>query len=122
MINRNDIGNELARLRGGSQDLGNQIVGDVLAVISAQLAAGNDVALFGFGKFEIVKRKAREGRNPQTGEKIAIAASTTVRFQPQKALKDILNHRPRRLKFSVDPPIRMVGADRNSPTPQRKRA
>jgi DNA-binding protein HU-beta len=46
------------------------------------------VTLVGFGTFSKVRRKARKGRNPQTGEAIKIKASNTVRFKPGKALKD----------------------------------
>jgi DNA-binding protein HU-beta len=48
------------------------------------------MALAGFGSFAVAKRKARKGRNPQTGEVISIKASKTVRFKPAKALKDKL--------------------------------
>ncbi|MCK4388689.1 MAG: HU family DNA-binding protein [Desulfobacterales bacterium] len=48
------------------------------------------VTLVGFGTFSKVRRKARKGRNPQTGETIKIKASNTVRFKPGKALKDAL--------------------------------
>jgi DNA-binding protein HU-beta len=44
----------------------------------------------GFGTFKVRKRKARQGRNPQTGEAIKIKASKTVGFKPAKALKDKL--------------------------------
>jgi len=46
------------------------------------------LALAGFGSFVVTKRKARKGRNPQTGEEIKIKASKTVRFRPGKALKE----------------------------------
>jgi len=46
------------------------------------------VTLVGFGTFEKVKRKARKGRNPQTGETIKIKASTSVKFKPGKKLKE----------------------------------
>jgi DNA-binding protein HU-beta len=48
------------------------------------------VTLVGFGTFSKVRRKARKGRNPQTGETIKIKASSTVRFKPGKALKTAL--------------------------------
>jgi DNA-binding protein HU-beta len=48
------------------------------------------VTLVGFGTFSKSKRKARKGRNPQTGEPIKIKASTVVRFKAGKALKDSL--------------------------------
>ena len=46
------------------------------------------VTLVGFGTFSKARRKARKGRNPQTGATIKIKASNTVRFKPGKALKD----------------------------------
>jgi len=48
------------------------------------------LALSGFGSFVVSKRKAREGRNPQTGEKIKIKAGKVVRFRAGKALKESL--------------------------------
>ncbi len=48
------------------------------------------VTLVGFGTFSKVRRKARKGRNPQTGEIIKIKASNTVKFKPGKALKDVI--------------------------------
>jgi DNA-binding protein HU-beta len=48
------------------------------------------VTLVGFGTFQKVRRKARKGRNPQTGATIKIKASNTVRFKPGKALKDAI--------------------------------
>jgi DNA-binding protein HU-beta len=47
-----------------------------------------DVRLVGFGTFTVAKRKARQGYNPQTGEKIKIKASRTVKFRPGQAYKD----------------------------------
>ncbi|HHP7233956.1 MAG TPA: HU family DNA-binding protein [Desulfobacterales bacterium] len=46
------------------------------------------VTLVGFGTFQKVRRKARKGRNPQTGETIKIKATNTVKFKPGKKLKD----------------------------------
>jgi DNA-binding protein HU-beta len=48
------------------------------------------VTLVGFGTFSKVRRKARKGRNPQTGDAIKIKASNTVRFKPGKALKEAI--------------------------------
>ena len=48
------------------------------------------ITLVGFGTFEKVNRKARIGRNPQTGEEIKIEASTSVKFKPGKKLKDAI--------------------------------
>jgi nucleoid DNA-binding protein len=125
MINRTIIGKEVARRLEVTQGRGHQVVGIVLEEsISAALARGENVALKGFGTFALQHRAAREGRNPRTGEKIAVAASVGVTFRPSGALKAALNpDRPRRLKFSVNPPPqRMVGPDRGRAESQRKQA
>ncbi len=57
-------------------------------LIAAALMSGKKVQITGFGTFETRKRKAREGRNPQTGERIKIAASRFPAFHAGKALKD----------------------------------
>ncbi|MBO4836005.1 MAG: HU family DNA-binding protein, partial [Lachnospiraceae bacterium] len=49
------------------------------------------VQLVGFGTFELSKRAARKGRNPQTGEAMKIKASKTPKFKPGKAFKDAVN-------------------------------
>ena len=60
-------------------------------VVAEQLKAGDKVQLVGFGTFEVSERAAREGRNPQTGEAMKIAASKSPKFKAGKALKDALN-------------------------------
>jgi hypothetical protein len=59
--------------------------------VGESLAAGDKVQLVGFGTFETTKRAAREGRNPQTGKTVKIAASVAPKFKAGKALKDIVN-------------------------------
>ena len=55
------------------------------------LVAGDKVTLVGFGTFSTSERAARTGKNPQTGEKIDIAASTAPKFKPGNTLKALLN-------------------------------
>jgi len=62
-----------------------------LDTITATLKSGDEIRLLGFGTFTTAHRKAGEGRNPQTGKTIQIAASTQAKFRPGKALKDSLN-------------------------------
>ena len=57
-------------------------------VVSASLKAGDDVTLVGFGTFTTGDRAERQGRNPQTGAVITIAAKKVVKFKPGKALKE----------------------------------
>ena len=62
-------------------------------VVAEGLKKGEKVQLVGFGTFEVSERAAREGRNPQTGATMAIAASKTPKFKAGKALKDSLNYK-----------------------------
>ncbi|MBO6148991.1 MAG: HU family DNA-binding protein [Lachnospiraceae bacterium] len=59
--------------------------------VSEALKNGGKVQLVGFGTFEVSKRAAREGRNPQTKEPMSIPASKAPKFKPGKALKDMVN-------------------------------
>jgi len=68
-----------------------EIINKTLGTIQEALSNGNKVNITGFGAFEAVERKAREGRNPRTGAVVDIPASTTVKFRVGKKLKDALN-------------------------------
>ena len=62
-------------------------------VITNALVEGDKVQLVGFGSFEVRKRAARKGRNPQTKEEIKIPASKAPVFKAGKALKDLVNNK-----------------------------
>lgn len=63
----------------------------VVEGIQTNVVEGNSVILLGFGTFEQRSRAARQGRNPQTGQAIQIAASNSPAFKPAKAFKDSVN-------------------------------
>ncbi len=67
------------------------VVGTIFEEISAALARGDRVELRGFGAFSTKARDPRTGRNPRTGEAIAIPASRAPGFKAGKALKDAVN-------------------------------
>ncbi len=60
-------------------------------VVTKALKKGDKVTLVGFGTYEVRKRAARTGKNPQTGETIKIAAAKIPAFKPGKGLKDAVN-------------------------------
>ena len=60
-------------------------------VVAEELKKGEKIQLVGFGTFEVSERAAREGRNPQTGETMTIAACKAPKFKAGKALKDAIN-------------------------------
>ena len=81
--------------KAGKNTLTESTVSDVITttadVIKKTVAKGDKIQIAGFGSFEAVKRSAREGRNPITGETIKIAAKKVAKFKPAKAFKESLN-------------------------------
>jgi DNA-binding protein HU-beta len=63
-------------------------VNSLIKIISGTLKSQGRLALAGFGTFMVAQRKAREGRNPQTGSPIKIPATKVVKFKPGKQLKE----------------------------------
>lgn len=83
---------ELAAAIAEKADLTKDKAAEVLNVITDQIAQalgkGDSVTLIGFGTFEVRKRAERQGKNPQTGKAITIAAAKVPAFKPGKGLKD----------------------------------
>jgi DNA-binding protein HU-beta len=90
-MTKNELADEVAQQTGLSSGQARQAVEAAIEVVSSQLAKGAEVSLAGFGKFSVSRRAAREGRNPATGETIAIAASNSAKFSAASALKKRLN-------------------------------
>lgn len=63
----------------------------IIENIQTGLTEERNIPLVGFGTFTVVKRKARNGRNPQTGKTIKIPASTVPKFRPGKNLREAVN-------------------------------
>jgi DNA-binding protein HU-beta len=66
------------------------VLNSALDAIKKSVKKGEDVTLIGFGTFTKTKRKARSGRNPQTGKEIKIPAMTVPKFRPGREFKDAL--------------------------------
>ena len=86
-MNKADLINEVAKVVSTKKEA-QAAVDCVMDSIAKTLKKGNPVTLVGFGTFKVVKRKARKGRNPQTGAEIKISASKAPKFVAGKALKD----------------------------------
>ncbi len=86
-MNKKDLVNEVAEVLQTKKEA-EAAVECVLASITKAMKEGDTVSLVGFGTFKVSERKAREGRNPQTGEKIKIKAKKVPKFVPGKALKE----------------------------------
>jgi len=90
-MNQSELVEKVAQATELNTRLAGQAVKAVVAAILDSLAAGEAVLVSGLGTFNVAARPARDGRNPQSGETIKIAASKAVRFHAGKAVKDVLN-------------------------------
>ena len=90
-MNKNDLVASVADDSGLSKVDAAKAVDSVFDTISKALSSGSDIRLVGFGTFSVAQRRASEGRNPRTGEKIQIPASKQPKFKAGKALKDAVN-------------------------------
>ncbi|MGF1525766.1 MAG: HU family DNA-binding protein [Candidatus Competibacterales bacterium] len=89
-VNKTELVDAVAQAADLPKASAAKAVDATLNLITESLKAGKQVTLIGFGTFVVRERKARPGRNPQTGEPIEIAASKTPTFKAGKALKDAI--------------------------------
>lgn len=89
-MNKGDLVERVASETGASIAEAGRHLDAVLSVIEDELKSGGEVNITGFGKFKVNERPAREGRNPQTGEKMQIKASRVPAFSAGNALKKAL--------------------------------
>lgn len=89
-MNRAELAAMVAKDLGESNAGADRAIAAVLGSIQKGLKKQGKVSIVGFGSFEVRKRGARKGRNPQTGEQIKIKASKSVGFKAGKPLKDSL--------------------------------
>ena len=87
-MKKQDFIKAVASAAGLSQDAVSKALNTMLDVITAELKAGKEVNVTGFGAFKVSKRAARNGVNPRTGAKISIPAMKTPVFRAGKTLKE----------------------------------
>ena len=90
-MNKSELVDAIAKDTGLSKKDSEAALKSFIENVSKALTKGDSVQLIGFGTFDVGKRAARTGRNPQTGETIKISASKSVKFKVGKALKDRVN-------------------------------
>ncbi len=90
-MNKADLVDHVASSTGTGKKEAEAAVEAVLSGIVDTVKKGEEVSVFGFGKFSPKANAARTGRNPQTGASIKIAASKSVKFAPAQAFKTALN-------------------------------
>ena len=89
-IKKSQLGQMLGEKMGVSKKQGMEWLDAFVEIITNSLRKGEKVNITGFGIFKVADRKAREGINPRTGEKIQIKASKKPRFTPGKLLKEAI--------------------------------
>ena len=89
-MNKGDLVKEVAKVVNTKKEA-QAAVDCVFSTITKALKKKNPVTLIGFGTFKVAQRKARKGRNPQTGQEMTIKAKKVAKFVPGKALKDAVS-------------------------------
>jgi DNA-binding protein HU-beta len=90
-VNKQDMIEQIAQAAEVSKSAAERAVDALVSAIKTSLKKGDMVTLVGFGTFYVGTRKARQGRNPRTGEALKIAAAKVPKFRAGKALKDAIN-------------------------------
>ena len=90
-MNKSDLIAAMAAKTGSTKKDAEATLNAFVDVVTEALVKGDKVQLVGFGSFEVRKRAARKGRNPQTKEEIKIPASKAPVLKAGKALKDLVN-------------------------------
>ncbi|MBP5608051.1 MAG: HU family DNA-binding protein [Lachnospiraceae bacterium] len=89
-MNKTELVAAIAEKAGISKKDADAVLGAFTETVTKELKKGGKVQLVGFGTFEVTKRSARTGRNPQTGATMKIAASKAPKFKAGKAFKDAI--------------------------------
>jgi DNA-binding protein HU-beta len=89
-LNKGDLVEKIAKDAALTKRQAEEAFRSLIGGIASSLKKGQRVTLVGFGTFSVSKRKARKGRNPQTGAPIKIAARKVPKFTPGKELKSVV--------------------------------
>lgn len=85
-MNKSDLVNEMAAKTGFQKNETKRIINTLIDVLKTTLKKREKIQLVGFGSFEVVRRAARVGQNPQNGQTINIPAKNVVKFKPSKKM------------------------------------
>ena len=91
-INKEDLVQRISKKTNLTKGNSLLILDAVLEEIQQAVQSGKEVKLVGFGTFTQIRKKARRGRNPKTGEEVMIPESKVPRFRPGKEFKTLLNN------------------------------
>jgi DNA-binding protein HU-beta len=90
-MNKGELISRVAKQAKVTKERAKTIISETLNVIRTEVKKGVRVGLVGFGTFEKVQRKAKQGRNPHTGEPVKIPARKLPRFRPGMTFKKLVN-------------------------------
>jgi len=90
-MTKSDLVDELSQRTGQTKSTAESMLDSFVEIVAQTLKENNEVKLVGFGTFSVTTRKARTGRNPQTGQEIQIPEKKAVHFKAGKVLKDAVN-------------------------------
>ena len=90
-MNKGELVSAISEKTDMSKKSAEELLNALTTIVAEELKKGEKIQLIGFGSFEVRKRAARKGRNPQTKEEIKIPASNAPVFKAGKALKDTVN-------------------------------
>ncbi|MDR5614300.1 HU family DNA-binding protein [Arsenophonus sp.] len=90
-MNKTEVINQIAEKTNLTKKDSEKVLNAFIETVTEALKAGDDVQLVGFGSFQVKQRAAREGRNPQTGKALKIAATNVPSFKAGKTLKEAVN-------------------------------
>jgi len=89
-MNKVALVEKVNEMLGTTKAQAEQVVDGIFETIMGSVKKGDDVSIAGFGKFVLKSTKAREARNPKTGETVQVPASKKPKFVPAKAFKDFV--------------------------------
>lgn len=87
-MNKADLVKKMAEMAGTTKANAEKLLDAFMDAVTEAVSKGDKVVLVGFGTFQVVKRAARNGRNPRTGAPLKIPAKKVVKFSPGKKLED----------------------------------
>jgi nucleoid DNA-binding protein len=90
-MNKTELINAIAKDSGLSRADSGRALDSLIKTVQSSLKQGDEVGVTGFGKFSVVKRRARRGRNPQTGAPLKIKASKAPKFTPGATFKTVVS-------------------------------
>lgn len=90
-VKKKELVEKIAKESKAAKSVAESVLNAFLKTVAQALKKGDKVQLIGFGTFEVKQRAARDGRNPQTGKVIKIAATKVPSFKPGQGLKDTVS-------------------------------